>query len=133
MNHLFSMANKWKYGLAAVAVPSTLGVFAWLARVVGLTSGCATDARMGGVGMINTLLSIFCHPYLQGKKQAEERRQAIPEVNLRMNFLQQVDHDVKEMRKSKTIEDNESIKIEEEDEGKESEAEDKGKKPKGLF
>ena len=80
-----------------------------------------------------TLLSIFCHSYLQGKKQAEERRQAIPEVNLRMNFLQQVDHDVKEMRKSKTFEDNENIKIEEEDEGKESEAEDKGKKPKGLF
>ena len=132
MNHLFSMASKWKYGLAAVAVPSTLGLVAWLARLAGLTSGCITDARMGGVGVINTLLSIFCHPYLQGRKQAQERRQAIPEVNLRMNFLQQVDQDVQEMRKSKTIEDKENVKIEEQDEEEKSGVEDKGKKPDAL-
>ena len=61
---------------------------------------------MGGVGILNTLLSCFCHSYLQRRKQAEERRQAIPEVNLK-----KVDPEEKEMRKGK----NKPIKVEAED------------------
>ena len=49
----------------------------------------------------STLLSLFCHSYQQGRKQAEERRQAIPEVNLRMQFLQQVKEEEKEMKLGK--------------------------------
>merc|ERR1711949_96163 len=95
---LFSMVNRWKYWLAAIALPTALGGVSWLARVAGLASGCRTDARLGGVGLTSTLLSLFCHSYQQGRKQAEERRQAIPEVNLRMQFLQQVKEEEKEMR-----------------------------------
>ena len=51
--------------------------------------------------MTSTLLSLFCHSYQQGRKQAEERRQAIPEVNLRMQFLQQVKEEEKEMKTRK--------------------------------
>ena len=135
MNHLFSIASKWKYGLAAATIPSLLGLMAWLARVVGLSSGCVTDVRMGGVGIINTLLSLFCHSYLQGRKQAQERRQAIPEVNLRMNFLQQVDQDVQDMKRSKVKEVKEEVKIEEEDNYERSNLEVGGEeeKPKTLF
>ena len=129
MNNLFSIVSKWRYGLAAVVVPTVLALGAWMSRVVGLTSGCVTDARMGGVGIADTLLSVFCHSYLQGKKQADQRRQAIPEVNVRMNFLQQVDRDVQEMRRSKNLED---VNTGEDHEGK-LDNEDQEKKPKELF
>ena len=98
---LFSMVNKWKYWLAAIVLPTAVGGASWLARVAGLVSGCRTDARLGGVGLTSTLLSLFCHSYQQGRKQAEERRQAIPEVNLRMQFLQQVKEEEKEMKTRK--------------------------------
>ena len=55
---------------------------------------------MGGVGLTSTLVSLFCHSYQQGRKQAEER-QAIPEVNLKMEFLQQVKEEEKEMKLGK--------------------------------
>ena len=109
---LFSMVNRWKYWLAAIALPTALGGVSWLARVAGLASGCRTDARLGGVGLTSTLLSLFCHSYQQGRKQAEERRQAIPEVNLRMQFLQQVKEEEKEMR-MKRIQPKEEVDQEE--------------------
>ena len=86
-----------------------------MARVAGLASGCRTDARLGGVGLTSTLLSLFCHSYQQGRKQAEERRQAIPEVNLRMQFLQQVKEEEKEMR-MKRIQPKEEVDQEENEE-----------------
>ena len=116
LNHVFSLVSKWKYGLVAVALPSALGLLAWCARIAGLASGCSTDARMGGVGILNTVLSLFCHSYLQGRKQAQERRQAIPEVNLKMNFLQQVDHDVQEMKRSNIKECKKEVEEAEENE-----------------
>ena len=100
-NDLFSMMNRWKYWLAAIVLPTAIGGASWLTRVVGLASGCRTDARLGGVGLTNTLVSLFCHSYQQGRKQAEERRQAIPEVNLKMEFLQQVKEEEKEMKLGK--------------------------------
>jgi hypothetical protein len=112
---LFSMVNRWKYWLAAIALPTALGGVSWLARVAGLASGCRTDARLGGVGLTSTLLSLFCHSYQQGRKQAEERRQAIPEVNLRMQFLQQVKEEEKEMR-MKRIQPKEEVDQEENEE-----------------
>ena len=65
---------------------------------------------------MNTVLSLFCHSYLQGRKQAQERRQAIPEVNLKMNFLQQVDHDVQEMKRSNIKECKKEVEEAEENE-----------------
>ena len=97
-NDLFAMVNGWKYWLAAIALPTAIGGASWLTRVAGLASGCKTDARLGGVGLTSTLVSLFCHSYQQGRKQAEERRQAIPEVNLKMEFLQQVKEEEKEMK-----------------------------------
>ena len=70
-------------------------------RVIGLTTGCRTDARMEGVSIANTITSLLCHSYMQGRKQAEERRKAIPEVVLKMEFLQQVDAEAKDMRKGR--------------------------------
>ena len=95
------MMNRWKYWLAAIVLPTAIGGASWLTRVVGLASGCRTDARLGGVGLTSTLVSLFCHSYQQGRKQAEERRQAIPEVNLKMEFLQQVKEEEKEMKLGK--------------------------------
>ena len=97
-NDLFAMVNGWKYWLAAIALPTAIRGASWLTRVAGLASGCKTDARLGGVGLTSTLVSLFCHSYQQGRKQAEERRQAIPEVNLKMEFLQQVKEEEKEMK-----------------------------------
>ena len=111
LDNLFALASQWKYLLAASLLPSSVGVASCLARAVGLTTGCKTDARMGGVGIVSTLASLLCHSYLQGRKQAEERRKAISEVYLKMVFLQQVDAEAKEMRKGK----NEIIKVEAKD------------------
>ena len=64
MNNLFALASRWKYWLAAALLPSLVGVVFCLARVVGLTTGYKTDARMGGVGIANTLTSLLCHSYM---------------------------------------------------------------------
>ena len=65
----------------------------------GVLQSCRADARMGGFGIANTITSLLCHSYMQRRKQAEERRNAIPEVVLKMEFLQQVDAEAKDMRK----------------------------------
>ena len=99
MNNLFALASRWRYWMLAALLPAALGGVSCLTRVAGLTAGCRTDPRMGGVSLANTLMSLLCHSYLQGKKQAEERRRSIPEVTLKMEFLQQVDSEAKEMKR----------------------------------
>ena len=94
-------SKKIEYWLIAALLPWAIGAVSCLTRVIGLTAGCRTDARMGGVGIANTITSLLCHSYMQGRKQAEERRNAIPEVNLRMKFLQQVVAEAKDMRKGR--------------------------------
>ena len=67
---LFCMMSRWKNWLADVLLPTAMGGLSWVKRVAGLASGCRTDARLGGVGLANTLVSLFCHSYTQGRKQA---------------------------------------------------------------
>ena len=134
MNNLFVLASKWRYWMLAALLPAALGAVSCLTRVVGLTAGCRTDSRMGGVSLVNSMLSLLCHSYLQGKKQAEERIRAIPEVTLKMEFLQQVDSEAKEMKKGwkATVKAEVEGDIGEEDPNREVKTE-AGKEKKGLF
>ena len=78
-------------------------------RMAGLASGCKTDVRLGGVGLVNILILLFSHSYMEGRKQAKKRRrQAIPEVSLKMEFSQQVKVEEKQVQKGKAQPKNEA-------------------------
>ena len=73
---------------------------------LGMQDRCALG--LGGVGLVNILILLFCHSYMEGRKQAEKRKQAIPEVSLKMEFLQQVKVEEKQVQKGKAQPKNEA-------------------------